>query len=195
MIKTCVVLNGEIINIGEWDYQMQEFEVSPAVFDEEGNVIEDAVTEERPTNPLPEGAIIVELDIEFDENHGWYENTLENKRLKKISELYNAYLAEKLGDITSSLVAPDGTNYVFEYGEENQKDYTKIGVSFAIDDTLTESIIGSKSHGKFFITKEEYKILASEFKQHETSCYTKFADLRAQARNASEEELEQVMWS
>ena len=48
MIKKCVVLNGKIINIGEWD-------------DMNG------------TNPMPEGAVIEERDFEYDEDRGWYE--------------------------------------------------------------------------------------------------------------------------
>jgi hypothetical protein len=48
MIKKCVVLNGKVINIGEWD-------------DMNG------------TNPMPEGATIEEHDFEYDPDHGWYE--------------------------------------------------------------------------------------------------------------------------
>ena len=48
MMKSCVVLNGEIINIGEWD-------------DMNGG------------NPMPEGAVIEERDFEYDEDRGWYE--------------------------------------------------------------------------------------------------------------------------
>ena len=48
MIKSCVVLNGKIINIGEWD-------------DMNGG------------NPMPEGAVIEERDFEHDEDRGWYE--------------------------------------------------------------------------------------------------------------------------
>ena len=48
MIKSCVVLNGKIINIGEWDDLNGE-------------------------NPMPEGAVIEERDFEYDEDRGWYE--------------------------------------------------------------------------------------------------------------------------
>lgn len=73
MMKTCVVLNGNIINIGEWDYQIQPFELSPAVLDEEGNVVTEAVYEDRATNPLPVGAVLEERDFEYDSERGWYE--------------------------------------------------------------------------------------------------------------------------
>ena len=35
MLKECVVLNGKVINIGPWDYRVEEVEVTPAVIDEE----------------------------------------------------------------------------------------------------------------------------------------------------------------
>lgn len=46
MLKECVVLNGQIINIGEWD-------------DQEGK------------NPLPEGAVIEERGITQNSDGGW----------------------------------------------------------------------------------------------------------------------------
>lgn len=57
MMKKCYVLNGKIINIGEWDYQKYT--------DEEGN--------EVIGNPLPEGVTIEKRDFEYDEGRGWYE--------------------------------------------------------------------------------------------------------------------------
>lgn len=45
--KPCVILNGEVINIGPWD-------------DLDG------------TNPMPEGAIIEEREVEQGEDGGWY---------------------------------------------------------------------------------------------------------------------------
>lgn len=57
MIKKCYVLDGKIINIGEWDYQ--------EVINEQG--------EEVVNNPLPEGTVEEELDFEYDEDRGWFE--------------------------------------------------------------------------------------------------------------------------
>ena len=57
MIKKCYVLDGKIINIGEWDYQK--------TIDEQGK--------EVVCNPLPEGAIEEERDFECNEERGWYE--------------------------------------------------------------------------------------------------------------------------
>lgn len=57
MMKTVVVLNGEIYHVGEWDFQIFE--------DEEGNEIIG--------NPLPEGATIEEREMEYTEENGWRE--------------------------------------------------------------------------------------------------------------------------
>lgn len=73
MMKNCVIHNGKIINIGDWDYQIQSVEVTPAVLDEDGNVVTEAVYEDQATNPLPEGATITERDFEYDADRGWYE--------------------------------------------------------------------------------------------------------------------------
>ncbi len=73
MIKECVILNGKIINIGEWDFKKQQIEISPAEVDEDGNVIKDAVFEEQIKNPMPEGVTIEERNFEYDADRGWYE--------------------------------------------------------------------------------------------------------------------------
>ena len=57
MIKKCYVLNGEIINVGEWDYQK--------TINEQG--------EEVINNPLPEGANEEERDFEYTEERGWFD--------------------------------------------------------------------------------------------------------------------------
>ncbi|MMZ48456.1 hypothetical protein D1872_101260 [compost metagenome] len=64
MIKECVVLNDEAINIGPWDYKFQQVLMSPAEYDDEGNVVKEAAYEEQITNPLPEGATIEQREIE-----------------------------------------------------------------------------------------------------------------------------------
>lgn len=73
MLRECVVLNGKVINIGPWDYQYQRVEVTPAEYDDDGNVVKEAVYEDRPMNPLPEGVVIEERDFEYDKDRGWYE--------------------------------------------------------------------------------------------------------------------------
>lgn len=74
MIKECVVLNGQVINIGEWDYRIEQVEVKAAVIDEETQeIIQPAEYEDVVRNPMPEGATIEQRDFEYDENRGWYE--------------------------------------------------------------------------------------------------------------------------
>lgn len=120
---------------------------------------------------------------------------LESVRFRKIEELYNAYQSDKLGDVVSSIIGADGNAIIFEYGEDNQSDYTKIGTKFALNTTLTDSIIGSKSHGKFYITREDYTTLVGDFDNHETSLYVKFKQLKTDAENAtSTEEIEAIEW-
>ena len=74
MIKKCVILNGTIISVGDWDYQIRQVEIESAKFDEEGAEIKKAVYEEQATNQLPEGAVIEERDYEYDADRGWYES-------------------------------------------------------------------------------------------------------------------------
>lgn len=73
MMKTCVILDGQVIHIGEWDYQVESVEVEPAEYDEEGNVTKEAVYEDQAMNPLPEGATIEQRDFEYSDDRGWYE--------------------------------------------------------------------------------------------------------------------------
>lgn len=73
MLKECTVLNGQIINFGEWDYQIRPFEVEPPQYNNEGEVIKEAVYDDRQTNPFPEGATIEQRDVEYDPDRGWYE--------------------------------------------------------------------------------------------------------------------------
>ncbi|MBE7897251.1 hypothetical protein G7L40_00810 [Paenibacillus polymyxa] len=70
MIKDVVVLDGQVINIGPWDYKLLSVMVSPAEHDDEGNVTKEAVYEDRVTNPLPEGAVIEQQEIEVAPDGG-----------------------------------------------------------------------------------------------------------------------------
>lgn len=66
MLKTCVFdANGNLINIGEWDYMVQPVQVG---VDEETG---DPIYEEQVTNPLPEGAYTEEREVVYDEVYGW----------------------------------------------------------------------------------------------------------------------------
>ncbi|UNL94007.1 XkdW family protein [Paenibacillus polymyxa] len=70
MIKDVVVLDGQVINIGPWDYKLLSVMVSPAEHDDEGNVTKEAVYEDRVTNPLPEGTVIEQQEIEVAPDGG-----------------------------------------------------------------------------------------------------------------------------
>ena len=60
MIKEVVLLNGQVINIGQWEYMTESVEVEPGKF------------EDRVLNPLPVGAEIQEMEVEQDVSGGWY---------------------------------------------------------------------------------------------------------------------------
>ena len=71
--KKCVVQDGRVINVGEWDYVIVPVVVDPAIALEDGTIIKEAVIEQQITNPFPEGATIEERDFEFYEDTGWVE--------------------------------------------------------------------------------------------------------------------------
>lgn len=65
MMKKCVVLNGAVINIGEWDFQVTKVEVG---LSESG----EPIYEEHVMNPLPDGSEVLELEVAQNEDGGWY---------------------------------------------------------------------------------------------------------------------------
>lgn len=56
MMKECVVLNGDVINIGPWDYRYTDLDDGETVA----------------LNPLPEGAVMQELEIVEGADGGLY---------------------------------------------------------------------------------------------------------------------------
>lgn len=84
-IKTVVVLDGEIINIGEWDYQYYQVENG----------------EQVAGNPLPKGAVSEEREMRYTEEFGWREvgwdpPKTENEILKERLEATEIALMELL---------------------------------------------------------------------------------------------------
>lgn len=73
-IKKCIFdRDGNLINIGDWDYDIQPVEVYPAIRDEEtGEIIREAIIEEVALNPLPDGAYEEEREVEYNDRDGWY---------------------------------------------------------------------------------------------------------------------------
>lgn len=93
MMKECAVLNGKVINIGPWDYMVQDVEVG---LDEAGN----SIYEDRITNPLPEGTIIEEREFEYSEDYGWREvGTTRPKTQVEIMQEQIDGLTLTLGDL------------------------------------------------------------------------------------------------
>jgi hypothetical protein len=71
MIKKCWFdADGNLINIGEWDTQLEQVEVEPEKYDEQGNKIADAVYYTVERNPLPEGAYCEEREVIQTEDGG-----------------------------------------------------------------------------------------------------------------------------
>ena len=72
MIKKCWFdANGNLINIGEWDTMPEQIEVQPAQYDEDGNLIDEAVYETVERNPIPEGAYCEEREVIQTEDGGY----------------------------------------------------------------------------------------------------------------------------
>ncbi|MCU6797992.1 hypothetical protein OB236_38295 [Paenibacillus sp. WQ 127069] len=83
MMKECVLHNGKVINIGPWDYRIQPVQVGveEVILESEREIdgeIIPAVIEYRPiyedqiTNPIPEGSVIEQKEVEQDADDGWY---------------------------------------------------------------------------------------------------------------------------
>ncbi|GEM_PF-4714491 len=80
MIKTCVVLNGRIINVGDWDYQYEE---------KDGAKVS--------KNPIPEGATFEEREFEHSLENGWTETGISNvlsteDRIQVLEDAVNSLL-------------------------------------------------------------------------------------------------------
>lgn len=119
--------------------------------------------------------------------------SLEAYKNYKIEELYIAYQNELNSEVVSSLISPiDGKNIVFAYEDKNQKDYGKIAGKFGLSSAITESIIGSKSHGKFYISRSDFEILVGDFDNHETNSYIKYKNLKESILSDTVTTFEQV---
>lgn len=119
-LKTVVILNGEIINIGEWDYQGQRVITNQSEIDaakkynesveKEADYIEvpESIFETKQKNPLPTGAIIEEREMFFTDEHGWREVgwTLPRTTDEKITQLEQEkeQLAQTLDMVLTDLI-------------------------------------------------------------------------------------------
>jgi hypothetical protein len=137
----------------------------------------------------------------YDEETGTFiesateEEQLPFKKSQRVSELYAAYAKQKVGQVISRLKGTNGEPVVFDYTEHNQSDYAKIASKFALIAELEESIIGSASHGKFFISRKDFQTLVEDFDAHETGLYRKFVELRTKVELAETlQEVSEVVW-
>lgn len=73
MIKIeAVLLDGQVINIGPWDYLIERVVVEPGEHDVAGNLVKEPVYENRVTNSLPEGAQVTEVTVDRTADGGWF---------------------------------------------------------------------------------------------------------------------------
>lgn len=71
MKRPCVLLNERVINIGEWDFQKFFVTVEEGEYEEDGTVVKEPVVEEQVNNPLPDGAIVKELECKQNPDGSW----------------------------------------------------------------------------------------------------------------------------
>ena len=85
-------------------------------------------------------------------------------------------------------------NIVFPYQDKDRDNYKSIGIKFSLDPNKTESIIGSDSHGKFYIQRADFVTLANEFEAHEVNLYLKFKERETAVNTADETTLGDIVW-
>lgn len=105
MMKNCVVKDGVIINIGDWDYQYTEVD---------GQQVEH--------NPLPAGAVIEEREVIQNADGGFValesgKSALDFVKAVKIAELNQACNQFILSGLTSSAI---GSPHVYDFDYEAQ---------------------------------------------------------------------------
>jgi hypothetical protein len=154
-------------------------------------------------NPLPSDLVTLEVPEGFhlpkwDSINGvWVEGkapVLADLQSTKLAELYNAYQAELNGQVISSLVGADNANIVFSYTAKDRDNYRSIGLTFALDANQTESIIGSDSHGKFYIQRADFLTLTKEFQSHEVDLYMKFKQKEAEVNGSGIDTIDSIVW-
>lgn len=89
-LKTVVVLDGEIINVGEWDYQYIE------------QINDDGTASQIPQNPLPDVATIEQREMVYSVDKGW--------------QLANAIQTPSQEDVLSAKIQLEALNLLIELG-------------------------------------------------------------------------------
>ena len=125
-----------------------------------------------------------------------WERGINELKVNKVEKLYVKYQEVKEGEVISNIIGDDGKRVVFNYSKQNKSDYSSIINAFSIDPNKTENIIGSQSHGKFYINREESIQLARDCAMHEETVYIKLKTLQHQVNVATTiEDVKAVEWS
>jgi len=119
-LKKVIKLNNEIINVGEWDYQEYSVVVNQKQIDEANKHNssmeneEDYVEVPSPLfkiehgNPLPDGAVVEEVEMTYTEEHGWRETgwtqpLTQEEKIAKLEE-EKEKLAETLDMVLTEII-------------------------------------------------------------------------------------------
>lgn len=114
--------------------------------------------------------------------------SLEEYKEQKIAELENAYQKALQGDFQS-------IGYTFSYGDEAQKNFTKITALFALKPEKVDTAWNTKSHGIVLLTKEQYLQVVEDAENHEWFELGKLWNYKHKVDVAqSYEEVDAVVW-
>lgn len=119
-LKKVVKLNSKIINVGEWDYQEYSVVVNQKQIDDankhnasvenEEDYVEvpSPIIEVRQENPLPDGAVVEEVEMTYTEEHGWRETNwiqplTQEEKIAKL-EQEKEKLAETLDMVLTEII-------------------------------------------------------------------------------------------
>ena len=208
MLKSCVVLDGAVINVGEWDYNIQPVQVgeqeviiTPETVDSEGNVIP-AVTEMQPiyedqaTNPFPEGAIIEEREVIQNADGGLValesgQSILDAYKTSKIESLYTLCNEAVLGIFTSSALGILH-NYIFDY----EAQMNLAGTKQAFDSALVTSVEwNTRDAGVLAHDATQFNQLWLDGFLHKISTINKYRALKGQVESAVDKDgVDSIVW-
>lgn len=208
MIKSCVVLNGAVINVGEWDYNIQpvqigeqEVIITPETTDTEGNVIP-TVTEMQPvyedqeTNPLPIGAIVEEREVIQNADGGFIalevgQSALDVYKTSKIESLYSICNKTILGIFSSSALGV-AHDYIFDYDAQINLAGTKQAFQ---DSLITQIEWNTRDAGAMIHDQTQFNQLWIDGFLHKNSNMSKYKTLKEQVKSAVDEaEVDSIVW-
>lgn len=206
MMMECVILNGKVINFGPWDYQTQPVQVgenivSPAEYDEAGNLIKEEVAEpifeDVVTNPLPDGVIIEQMEVLQTEDGGLKADSadpavrLVASKESKLAELNSACNAAILAGFESSAL---GAPHFYDFDYEAQINLA--GMLNAIANAMITGSISWKASGvPTDHTIDQFKQLYADGLAFKNAQIQRYWALKAQVNAAATiAEVEAVVW-